>query len=97
VGAQTLVEDCRTAGAPSISTRLAATMKVALTQGPLPDGGTKPQPATLHGEACATAGCPDRNTRAEGAVGSACPPCVQVTAAPRCRIGPDILLLSALK
>jgi hypothetical protein len=74
VGAQTETELCKTAGWPSISTRVAATTKFPVTHGPLPPGGTKPQPAIVQGEAIATAGWPETSTRAEGDAGIACPP-----------------------
>ena len=50
VGAQVLMLSISTTGAPPAKTRVAAAVYVPVTQGPLPPGGTKPQPATTQGD-----------------------------------------------
>ena len=78
-------------GCPIEVTLIAPTTHCAVTQGPLPGGGTKAHPATTYGAAIVAIGMPVTVTRGLGAVGVACPPCEQRTVAPTCKIGPGML------
>jgi hypothetical protein len=71
VGAQIAWLSRRTTGTPPAVTRVAAVTHCAVTQGPLPPGGTKAHPATVYGAACVATGCPPTVTRGNGEVGSA--------------------------
>lgn len=83
-------------GCPIEVTRIAPTTHSAVTQGPLPAGGMKAQPATTYGVAIVAIGMPVTVTRGLGAVGMACPPCEQRTVAPMCKIGPGMAIVPSI-
>jgi len=87
VGTQTAVPVSRASGWPMEVTCTAPTTHWAVTQGPLPAGGTNAQPATIYGAAIVAAGWPATRTRGLGVVGMADPPCAHKTTAPMCKIG----------
>src|SRR4030095_9988793 len=66
-----------------------------VTHGPR-DAGGNAQPATAYGEDSVAIGCPDTRTRGKGATGMACPPCAQMTVAPRWRMKPGIAALQVI-
>jgi len=61
-------------GCPIDKTCTAPTTHCAVTQGPLPGGGTKAHPATAYGAAMVAIGIPETITHVLGTVGIACPP-----------------------
>src|SRR5271169_3539235 len=90
VGAQTEVPVIMATGWPFEMTMVAPTTHWPVTQGPLPAGGTKAQPAMAYGAAIVAMGMPETKTVGLGAVGTAWPPCEQRTVAPMCKIGAGI-------
>src|SRR5262249_8904470 len=92
VGAHTATPLCTSTGAPPASTRVAPTIHCAVTHGP-PAAGRSAQPATAYGGERVAIGWAETSTRGKGASGVACPPCAQMTVAPRWRMKPGIALL----
>jgi hypothetical protein len=82
VGVQRATPVMMTTGWPREVTRTAPTVHWPVTQGPLPAGGTKAQPATTYGAAMVVMGMPETKTRGTGAVGWAWPAWAQRTMAP---------------
>src|SRR5260370_29720020 len=91
-GTQVAMPVMITSGWPMEVTRTAPTVHWAVTQGPLPAGGTKAHPATVYGAAMVAIGMPDTRTRGLGTMGTACPPCEHKTVAPICKIGPGMAI-----
>jgi hypothetical protein len=71
-------------GIPIDVTLTAAVTHIAVTQGPFPAGGGGiAHPAMTCGDDWIQMGIPDTVTRGSGATGTACPPCMQRTWAPK--------------
>src|SRR5208283_3705956 len=87
VGAQIAWPVSSSSGRPLEVTRVAPTVHCAVTHGP-GAGGTNGQPATVQGADNVTEGTPESSTFGFGTVGSAWPPCEQVTVAPTCKRKP---------
>jgi hypothetical protein len=84
VGTQIACLSISNTGSPSDVTLTAEVTNCAVTHGPFPAvGGGMAQPATMYGAATVTIGCPLTITLGCTTVGVACPPCAQVTVAPR--------------
>jgi hypothetical protein len=62
--------------------RSAGTIHWAVTQGPLPPGGTNGQPVIMYWLATVVIGIPLTVTRGNGSNGCACPACAHITVAP---------------
>ena len=65
-------------GVPPASTRTAPVIHCPVTHGGFGEP-VSAQPAITYGDASVTIGCPDSNTRGNGAAGVACPACVHMT------------------